>query len=209
MNRRQILHRDMHPGLARYQTHSRWRDAVAVLDANWATRSEHRLDAAYLELSRMLARVRCGHSYANFYNQRRTVVQALFEGRDKLPVTFVWLGQRMVVTGGALRAGTEVLAIDGLPVAQLLARLLPLVRSDGHNDAKRRALLSVDAREGFETFDIFHALTAGALEGFVLNVREPGTGPRRVELAAIDLNQRRAMNPRAPERRGATVDAEL
>lgn len=192
------IYRDMHPGLARYQTHHQWHDAVAALDASWAARSEHRLDAAYLELSRLLARVRCGHSYANFYNQRRTVVQALFEGRDKLPLTFVWLGQRMVVTGGALRAGTEVLAIDGVPVAQLLARLMPLVRSDGHNDAKRRALLSVDAREGFETFDIFHALTAAARERFVLDVREPGTGPRRVELQAIDLNHRRAMNPRKP-----------
>lgn len=190
------IYLDMHPGLTRYQTLAQWRDAVAALDARWATRSEHRLDAAYLELSRLLARVRCGHSYANFYNQRRTVAQALFEGRDKLPLTFVWLGQRMVVTGGALRAGTELLAIDGVPMAQILARLLPLVRSDGYNDAKRRALLSVDAREGFETFDIFHALTAGAPERFVLDVREPGTGPRRVELPAIDLNQRRTMNPR-------------
>ncbi len=190
------IYGDMHPGLTRYQTLSQWRDAVAVLDARWAGSSEHRLDAAFLDLSRLLANVRCGHSYANFYNQRRTIVQALFEGRDKLPLTFVWLGQRMVVTGGALRAGTEVLAIDGLPVAQLLARLLPMVRSDGNNDAKKRALLSVDAREGFETFDIFHALTAGARERFALDVQEPGTGPRRVELPAIDLNQRRAMNPR-------------
>jgi len=192
------IYRDIHPGLTRYQTLGQWRDAVALLDASWATRSEHRLDAAYLDLSRLLAHVRCGHSYANFYNQRRSVAQALFEGRDKLPLTFVWLGQRMVVTGGALRAGTEVLAIDGVPVAQLLARLLPLVRSDGHNDAKRRALLSVDAREGFETFDVFHALTAGASERFVLDVREPGTSPRRVELPAIDLVQRRAMNQRQP-----------
>jgi Peptidase family S41 len=192
------IYRDMHPGLTRYQTLDQWRDAVALLDSSWATRSEHRLEAAYLEMSRLLARVRCGHSYANFYNQRRSVAQALFEGRDRLPLTFVWLGQRMVVTGGALRPGTEVLAIDEVPTAQLLARLLPLVRSDGHNDAKRRALLSVDAREGFETFDIFHALTAGARHRFVLNVREPGTGPRRVELPAIDLDQRRAMNPRKP-----------
>ena len=192
------IYRDLHPGLTRYQTLGQWRDAVAMLDASWATRGDHRLDAAYLELSRLMARVRCGHSYANFYNQRRTVAQALFGGRDKLPLTFVWLGQRMVVTGGALRAGTEVLAIDGVPVTQLLARLLPLVRSDGHNDAKRRALLSVDAQEGFETFDIFHSLTGGAREQFVLDVQEPGTGPRLVELQAIDLDQRRAMNPRKP-----------
>lgn len=192
------IYRAMHPGLTRYQTIGQWRDAVAMLDASWANRSEHRLDAAYLELSRLMARVRCGHSYANFYNQRRTVAHALFGGRDKLPLTFVWLGQRMVVTGGALRAGTEVLAIDGVPSAQLLAHLLPLVRSDGHNDAKRRALLSVDAQQGFETFDILHSLAVGAREQFVLDVQDPVTGPRRVELPAIDLDQRRALNPRKP-----------
>lgn len=193
------LYRELHPGLLRYQTLEQWRDAVAALDTAWGARAEHRLDAAYVGLSRLLAQVRCGHSYANFYNQRRAVVQALFAGRDKLPITFTWIGPHMVVTGGELRAGTEVLAIDGEPVAQTLARLLPLVRTDGHNDAKKRALLSVDAREAHETFDIFHALTTEARERFVLDVREPGAAPRRVELPAIDLAQRRAMNPRKPQ----------
>jgi hypothetical protein len=193
------LYRELHPGLLRYQTLDQWRDAVAALDASWAARGEHRLDAAYLELSRLLARVRCGHSYANFYNQRRAVVQALFAGRDKLPLTFVWLGERMVVTGGELRTGTEVLSIDGVPVAQTLAALLPLVRTDGHNDAKKRALLSVNAREAYETFDIFHALGTAPRDRFVLQVREPGAEARRIELPAIDLEQRRAMNPRKPQ----------
>lgn len=171
---------------------------MAALDAHWAGRSEHRLDAAYLGLSRLLAQVRCGHSYADFHNQRPPVAQALFAGRDKLPLTFTWLGDQLVVTGGALPAGTEVLSIDGMPVAQVLAGLLPLVRADGHNDAKRRALLSVDARAGHETFDIFHALTAAPRERFLLAVRAPGGETRHVELPAIDLAQRRAMGPRRP-----------
>lgn len=192
------IYRDMHPGLARCQTLAQWGAAVSAADAAWASRSKHRLDAAYLDLSRLLAHVRCGHSHADFYNRRPAVAQALFAGRDKLPLTFTWLGDRLVVTGGTLRAGTDLLAIDGTPVAHILARLLPLVRTDGRNDAKQRALLSVDARAGLETFDILHALTAGAREGFLLDVREPGREARRVELPAIDLLQRRAMNPLQP-----------
>jgi hypothetical protein len=190
------LYRELHPGLLRYQSPAEWRDAVKALDTAWAERAEHRLDAAFVDLGRLLARVRCGHSYANFYNQRREVAQALFAGHDKLPLTFVWLGERMIVKGGALPAGTEVRAIDGTPAPLVLARLLPLVRGDGHNDAKRRALLSVDARAGFESFDIFHALSTAPRDGFVLDVREPGGRARRVELPAIDLAGRRAMNPR-------------
>lgn len=190
------LYRELHPGLLRYQTADQWQQAVQALDAQWASRAEHRLDTAYVGLSRLLARVRCGHSYANFYNQQPAVAQALFAGRGKLPFTFVWLQQQMVVTGGALPAGTQVRAIDGVPVARVLAALLPLVRADGHNDDKRRALLSVDAREGYETFDIFHGLTSAARDRFVLDVQGPGEGPRRVELPALDLAERRAMATR-------------
>ncbi len=194
------LYRDLHPGLLRYQTAAQWQQAVRALDAQWAASAEQRLDAAYVALSQLLARVRCGHTYANFYNQRPAVAQALFAGRDKLPFTFVWLHNRMVVTGGALPAGTQVQAIDGVPVARLLATLLPLVRADGHNDDKRRALLSVDAREGHETFDIFHALTRPVGDHFMLEVQRPGEALRRVELPALDLAGRRAMatRPDAP-----------
>lgn len=190
------LYRELHPGLLRYQTAGQWQHAVQALDAHWARRAEHRLDTAYLDCSRLLARVRCGHTYANFYNQKPAVAQALFAGRNKLPFTFVWLQQQLVATGGALPAGTRVLTVDGVPAAQVLARLLPLVRADGHNDDKRRALLSVDAREGYETFDIFHALSTPAGPEVALTVQRPGDGPRRVTLPTLDLTERRAMSPR-------------
>lgn len=191
------VYRELHPGLLRYLTPGQWQHAVRTLDAQWAARGEHRLDDAYVALSRLLAQVRCGHSYANFYNQRPEVAQALFEGHDRLPFTFAWLARRLVVTGGALPPGTEVLSVDGVPAGRILDGLMPMVRADGHNDGKRRALLSVDAREGYETFDIFHGLTTQAGDRFQLVVREPGRTPHRVELPAIDLAARRAMSPRS------------
>lgn len=190
------LYRHLHPGLLRYQASEDWAAAVQALDAAWADRAEHRLDDSFVRLSRLLARVRCGHSYANFYNQRPAVAQALFSGRDKLPLTTQWLARRLVVTGGQLPAGTELLAIDGEPVAALHDRLLPLVRADGHNDAKRRALLSLSGRDAHESFDVFHALSRGPRERFVLTVQAPDGRRRQVELPAIDGAERRAMTPR-------------
>jgi hypothetical protein len=199
------VYRELHPGLLRYQTAAQWAERVAALDARWATQSEHRLDDAFLALSGLLAQIRCGHSYASFFNQRRAVAQALFSGRDKLPITFAWLGERMVATGGALARGTEVLAIDGRPVAQLRAELLPFVRTDGHNAGKQRALLEVHGTQGVETFDVLHTLRHGPRERFVLTVRGPGAQPeRRVELEAIDLPARRAMGPKREEPSDAT-----
>jgi len=148
----------LHPGLHRYNT-------PAQMDAHFdRLRGEFDRDRtlgdAYLAFSRLAAAVKCGHTYANFYNQSTAVQRALFEADDRVPFHFDWLGERMVVTRAfadepALRPGTEVLSIDGRPVRELLAALMPLARADGGNDAKRRALLAVRGDDRYETFDVF------------------------------------------------------
>ena len=42
--------------------------------------------------------------------------------------------------------------MNGQRASDLLAALLPCTRGDGSNDSKRRALLSVQGQETFETF---------------------------------------------------------
>ncbi|GAB2509595.1 S41 family peptidase [Lysobacter humi (ex Lee et al. 2017)] len=148
----------LHPGLHRYNTPRQMRARFAALRAEFDR--DRTLGDAYLALSRFAATIRCGHTYANFYNQSEAVQKALFEGDDRVPFHFVWRGGRMVVTrdfsGDPLvRPGTEVLAIDGVRSDVLLARLMAVARADGHNDAKRRALLAVQGTDRYETFDVF------------------------------------------------------
>ncbi len=197
----------LHPGLLRYQSEAQYRDRLQALQQTFSR--ELPLATAFRELSRFTAALRCGHTYANFYNQRPGVQQALFSGRDKLPFTFTWLGPRMAATGGALPRGTEVLAIDGTPAAEVLARLLPLVRTDGHNDAKKLALLSVRGRDAWESFDIFFAQAFGARSRFVLDLRSPEGQSSRVELAAIGLEERRSTLPPRPPASDATPPWQL
>ncbi len=163
----------------------------------------------YLVLSRLTSAVRCGHSYANFFNQSKPVATALFAGRDKLPFHFVWLGARMVVAANplnvdGLRRGSEILAIDGVQVAQIQARLMPYLRADGHNDAKRRKLLDTTGGDRFKTFDVFYPLIfPPAASRFRLQVREqPGAPVRTMAVDAIDLDQRRRMAPAAADDSG-------
>jgi hypothetical protein len=61
-----------------------------------------------------------------------------------------------------IRAGDEVEAFDGLSTARLLRRLLPLARADGHNDAKRLALMEVDGNGRFGAFDVYRPLVSAA-----------------------------------------------
>lgn len=184
----------LHPGLYRYATPAQLTARFEALGSAFATARD--LPARYLALSRLLGSVRCGHTYSNFYNQRRAVAETLFAGRNRLPFRFRWLGGRMIVTadteGNGLAPGTEILAIDGRRASAILAALLPLARADGANGAKRRALLEVRGVDSYEAFDIYFPLLfpiRGA--DHLLALRTPAGLRRQLRVTPIDLARRR------------------
>jgi hypothetical protein len=198
---------ELHPGLHRYATPAQVARELDALERDFG--ADQTLGAAYLRLSRFLSTVKCGHTYANFYNQSDAVVAALFEGRTRLPFHFRWLDGRMIVTrsfaGEArLAPGTEVVAVDGRAAADVLRALLPLARADGGNDAKRRALMEVRGYDRFETFDVFHPLLFAVRDAAVaLKVRGLGGRVASFSVGAQDLAQRRAvMRPAAEDEDG-------
>lgn len=186
----------LHPGLYRYATRAQRDASFDALSRDFAaarTRTE-----AYLTLSRFLATIRCGHTYANFFNQSDAVKAELFDVLPLLPFHFCWLNGRLVtltnLSGNAkLNAGAEVVSVDGVAAPRILRALMPYARADGGNDAKRRALLEVRGFDRYETFDIFYGLVFKPGRSFHLRVRPPGaTHVEAIEVAAIDLAARRA-----------------
>jgi hypothetical protein len=167
----------LHPGLYRYNT-------KAEMDARFAALAsqlnhDQSLQDAYLAFSQFAATIRCGHTYANFFNQPKSVAAALFQSPTRVPFYFQWLGQRMIVLEDftpthQLPRGTEVLSINNVPVSQILQKLLTIARADGSNDAKRVASLSVYGDSLYETFDIYFPMffpqKSTALQ---LSVRKP------------------------------------
>lgn len=184
----------LHPGLYRYRTRAEMDAAFDRLQREYSR--DRTLGDAYLALARLTAYVQCGHTYPNFYNQSEAVERALLQ-RPRLPFEFRWLDRRMVVTHSyapELRAGTEVLAIDGRPVAQILADLLPYARADGANDAKRVSDLEVQGRGRYEAFDVYLPLVhpRDETKPFELRVRlAPGTPARTLQVAAMAAKDRR------------------
>ena len=199
----------LHPGLYRYSSPAEIDAGLTRLERQWAAQPD--LAARYLHLSRFLATIKCGHSYANFYNQSDIVKDQLFGGKTRLPFAFKWIGDAMVIlqdqSGTAsLPRGTVVKAINGVRAGDILARLLPYARADGNNDDKRRALLSVTGADEFEAFDIFYGLLYGAPKGreYQLRIRTPGaTRDRSLSRPTLTLEQRRAFIKK-PDDRGDT-----
>lgn len=150
----------IHPGLYRYQTPQEF-DAHFVMAQTWARRPRS-LAEFYIELARLSAALRCGHTYPNPSNQGRSVRAALLERPYCVPFAFQWLRGRMIVTaaaeGVALQPGDEVRALDGVSVQRLLRQLLPLMRADGGNDAKRVALAEVGPDDNQSLFDLYRSM---------------------------------------------------
>lgn len=187
---------NLHPGLYRYATPAQMSARFDALARAWSrpqTRAE-----AYLSLSRFLATVKCGHTYANFYNQSDEVQAELFDAQRLLPFHFAWIDDRMVVlanqsSDARLGPGAEILSIDGEPTPRILRSLLRYARADGSNDDKRRALLEVRGYDRYETFDIFFGLTYNPGVSVRLRVRPPGSShAETLQAATIDLATRRS-----------------
>jgi C-terminal processing protease CtpA/Prc len=151
----------LHPGLYRYSSKAQMDADFEELRA--ALNHDQSLEQAYVAFSIFAAKVKCGHTYANFFNQPKAVAEQLFTSQTRVPFYFVWINRQMVVTEDftpehALPRGTRIVAINGVETGKILARLMTIARADGSNDAKRVASLAVSGDSVYETFDIFYPM---------------------------------------------------
>lgn len=199
----------LHPGALRYLDPAALERAFAVLAEEWL--ATPKLAERYLALTAFLAKLRCGHTYCNFYNQTDEVEEAVFVRTTRLPFFFRWIDGDMVVTRdltgkGLLAAGTRISRIDGRPPAEMLAALMPLARADGGNDAKRMAQLEVTGGERFPAFDIYQGLLfpPEANGGFALSWIAPDASLGHATVPALTPAQRLAAAP-PPEDDGSPL----
>ncbi len=198
----------LHPGLYRYNTPREIEGGLMCLEAA-LTRAETRADR-FVATQRFLSTIRCGHTQCNFYNQSDAVVAELFERPTRVPFAFAWLGDAMVVTEdlsgtGKLAPGTRIVTLNGLPVSDILYRLLPLTRADGHNDAKRRVQLEMRNTDRLDYFDIYQGLLMPPEGGVTrLTAQRPDGSEFAAEFPALGLAARQATT-KVPEDDGNTT----
>ncbi|WP_017664011.1 S41 family peptidase [Porphyrobacter sp. AAP82] len=186
----------LHPGLYRYNSPREIEAGLVCLETALA-RAETRADR-FVAIQRFLSAIRCGHTQCNFYNQSDALTAELFDRPTRVPFAFAWLGDAMVVTAdlsgtGKLAPGTRIITLNGLPVSDILYRLLPLTRADGHNDAKRRVQLEMRNTDRFDYFDIYQGLLLPPEGGVTrLTAQRPDGSEFAAEFPAIGLAARQA-----------------
>lgn len=188
----------LHPGLHRYATPQELAGWLEVFAREFVGATDE--DTRFLALSRLLARIRCGHTYPSLYNQSRAVAGRLFARRTRLPFEFRWLEESMVVTRSYpgvddLAPGSRILRLNGMEPRVLLQHLMLHARADGHNDAKRLDLLSEQGEDSIGYFDVFQSLLLPPVDGLHrLEALGPDGTRRRLALAAISPEDRQAQS---------------
>jgi hypothetical protein len=180
----------LHPGLYRYNTKAQM-DAHLDLLAKELSRPQPRRDV-FLAFARFTAKIKCGHTYPNFYNQTQAIANALFGGQTRVPFEFTWMGGEMVVTRNmagnpGLGPGARITAINGVSTKRVRSTLLRYARADGSNDNKRLADLSVTGVDRLPDFDVYYPLLFPLRHASYRLTLGNGTN---IQVAAWTLNQR-------------------
>jgi hypothetical protein len=153
----------------------------------------------YLAMARAVAAIRDGHTQVSMYNQGGYLASTLYTPSDRIPFTFRLVGRRMFVAADAtpgrdLPVGTEVLRLDGRPVAEVIDAMMPYASADGGNDAKRLDELQVTGLPApAERFDVLYGLLFAPLGDLALTVRSPTGEAREIAVPRMSRDARRAV----------------
>lgn len=146
----------IHPGLYKYQ------NEVAVeqnfLALKWAIQEGLSLQDAYLAFSTCIAKVMCGHTHVNPYNQSDQIKEAFYLTSDKLPFTLEIINDRIFIQANLsnrdrIKKGMEILSVNGVNAATIITKLLTIVSADGHNNGQRINILQLTGLGKYEVFD--------------------------------------------------------
>ena len=181
----------LHPALTKYRTQAQMDAAFERFE----TRARAARDAGqmYLAATELAAYIRCGHTWTNVLNQSGAAKDLLLDSADKLPLRLTLVGGRWLVLSSAdpaVAAGDELLAIDGIPGPEIVARMLPYLRADGSSDGKRLRQLGHD-RDDYSQMDIVWPLLSPPIGGYYnLQVRGPKGAQRNARVRALSLAER-------------------
>ena len=153
----------IHPGIYRYNTPESLEKDFAALEAklnNPLKESEF-----FILISQFTNKIKCGHTYANPYNQDEKLKARLFERKNHLPFYFQIINGKMIITANAssknIASGSEITKINGISVKEIIEKLLTVTKADGNSTREHRIntlQLTRTEAENYALFDWYFPL---------------------------------------------------
>ena len=153
---------EVHPGTYRYNDKSQILLALQELESKFSMPLTHQ--EAYLAIAKLTAQIKCDHTRPGFNNQSKIINSIIHKQKDKIPFTFKWIDNEMIVFNNAsksdvLQRGTKVLSINRIPVFEIRNELLLCIGADGATDKNRIFKTQVDGYDfRYNAFDVFYPL---------------------------------------------------
>ncbi|MBQ4820189.1 S41 family peptidase [Aquimarina sp. MMG016] len=153
---------NVHPGTYRYNSKDQILSALEELKDKFSSPITYQ--EAYLAISKLTAQLKCDHTKPGFNNQGKVINSIIHYQADKVPFTFRWVGEEMVILQNAsknelLQRGTKVLSINQVPVTEIRNEILKYIGADGATDKNRIYKTQVNGYDfRYNAFDIFYPL---------------------------------------------------
>ncbi|MFK8013836.1 MAG: S41 family peptidase [Gammaproteobacteria bacterium] len=183
----------VHPGYERYTSAASLTTAWQTIIDDADAADGMSVEALYLRLQAVLAMIRCDHTKAEL---PKAMSQARKTDPVYLPLRYTLVNGRALVLAVApdlgIAVGDEILAIDGMAMAELIARYAPLIPVDGFTEHAREDELA-DSRE-FPGGGIEHFMAlAGVAPTASLLVKQEQGVERTVTVSRIGLTAQREL----------------
>lgn len=153
----------IHPGIYRYNTPESLEKDFA--EFNGKLNREMSESEFFILISQFLNKIKCGHTYTNFYNQDGKLRERLFNQRNYLPFYFQIIDGKAIITNNAssknIAIGSEITKINGITVKEIIEKLLTVTKADGNSTLEHRLNsigLSRNEAESYALFDWYFPL---------------------------------------------------
>lgn len=153
---------EVHPGTYRYNSEAQIAKALEELQKKLSMPLTY--GEAYLAMSKLTAQIKCDHTKPGFNNQGKIINSVIHYQKDKVPFTFKWVNDKMIVVYDAsenkqLARGSEIVKINGIACSQILKDMSDYIAADGATDGNRRYKMEVNGYDfRYNAFDIFFPL---------------------------------------------------
>jgi hypothetical protein len=153
----------IHPGIYRYNTPESLEKDFAELQGK--LNREMSESELFILISQFTNKIKCGHTYTNFYNQDEKLKERLFNQRTYLPFYFQIIDGKAIITNNAssknIAVGSEITKINGVAIKEIIEKLLTVTRADGNSTLEHRINsigLSRNEAESYALFDWYFPL---------------------------------------------------
>lgn len=128
---------ELHPGLYRHSDTATIKRAYDALQNDFSDGIDE--ETAFLSFSAFIAKVKCGHTYPNPFNQRNKIIPSIIDQRVLLPFTFAIIDKQIVVDkplDEKIKKHTVITHLNGIEVETIIDSLSHFVKADGNRRRK-------------------------------------------------------------------------